>query len=288
MQFTDNSQVTLNSVLIEYLKWAEGVDIAVAFIRKSGVNLIAHDLQNIIDNRGKIRIIGGQDFGYTEPDALKELSRIGAEIKIFNGEQIFHPKCVIFRRGDRLRIIIGSSNLTSSGLESGVEWNLAVNEDHDLMRKVAFSFEQLWTSTKVKVLSETVIDEIRQAQAQAISDIKRNQIEGKLDFVGASFRFSFTVNPSFIKKPHALTVLKKHYGILNKYLASNHVEASFSVGNKQAPGYMYRSRAGYGVFYQLVVRDREFKKIEDAFHLGQKIEVDMRVYASGVKVHLET
>ena len=290
MQFTDNSRLSIRSVLVDYLIWAEDVDIAVAFLRKSGASILLRYFQRIIRNGGRVRVLCGQDFGYTESDALDDLQKIGVDIKVFDGEQIFHPKCYIFRNGRNSRAIIGSSNLTSSGLENGVEWNLAIDDNEQkVLQDIVRSFEQLWTSPKVETWSNTLAQKLRQTQANTRDNDNQRRIVEKLDFVGESFRFPFTVNKSFLDRSnHPLTIIKRHYPVLDKYITSHHTEVGLFSNNRYIEGYIYKGYAGFGLYYQLAIRDDEFQKIARAFYMGQRIEVEIKIHNGDVKVFLET
>lgn len=226
MKFTNNSQLSLWKILATYLEWAQNVDIAVAFLRMSGIRIVVNYFRNIITNGGRIRVICGKDFGYTEPDALQELRKIGVKVKVFTGEQIFHPKAFIFWKDDQLRGILGSSNLTASGLESGVEWNIAIDDDQEILHEMGDCFESLWKSAEVKELTDTLLSTMRQDRTEFDRNPVHERIEKLLDFSGDTFSFPFRVGPAFLdpRYPHPLTIPKKYYPVLGKYLTKDHTD----------------------------------------------------------------
>jgi superfamily II DNA or RNA helicase/diadenosine tetraphosphate (Ap4A) HIT family hydrolase len=142
--------------LLAHLDRAERADIAVAFILRSGVAAIREHLRDLIDRRGAARIVTGDYFDATDPDALAELLDLAEsgegrlQLKVVEcGEQGFHPKAYLFHgpRGDGLAYV-GSSNLSKSALGSGVEWNYRVVPARDRagFSDVAAAFENLFES----------------------------------------------------------------------------------------------------------------------------------------------
>jgi len=70
MKFLNNDNILVLDCLTENFKWATSVFIAVAFLRRSGVDLLDHFIRELIEGGGKIQFVVGQDFGYTESIAL--------------------------------------------------------------------------------------------------------------------------------------------------------------------------------------------------------------------------
>ena len=79
-----------------------------------------------------VRIITTFQYGTTEVEAVQALALRGFGVKIFVGsDPNFHAKGWLFSRKDGRHVaIVGSSNLTSSGLTEGVEWNMRVEMDN--------------------------------------------------------------------------------------------------------------------------------------------------------------
>jgi len=91
MLFIDNQNSTAQEIISEYLEWSERVDIAVAFLRKSGIDLVDSSIKRLLDKHGKIRVLVGRDFGFTDPDTLLCLKSLGTHVKVFKSDLIFHP-----------------------------------------------------------------------------------------------------------------------------------------------------------------------------------------------------
>ncbi len=92
-------------------------------------------LQNFLQHGGQISIIVGIDLHNTTREglqALLELERHGqSETFVYHNEagSIFHPKLYLFRNEEEARLIVGSNNITESGLYVNVEAGLQVDTE---------------------------------------------------------------------------------------------------------------------------------------------------------------
>ncbi|MCY3890506.1 MAG: DEAD/DEAH box helicase family protein [bacterium] len=144
---------------LELLRWLinseiDQIDMAVSFIMKSGLALIADHLEAALQRGASIRILTTDYLDITDPDALATLLDLAdwpaasgnagrLEVKVFHDPSMsFHPKAYLFRSSYSSAAggFVGSSNLSGSGIDGGVEWNLGVNRLAPLVE----SFERLW------------------------------------------------------------------------------------------------------------------------------------------------
>ena len=115
---------------------ADEIDLAVAFIKSSGLELIFDALVQRVSEEptASIRILTSDYLNVTDPAALRQLMRLaerGADIRVFEArETSFHLKTYIFVRTEDETLIgdafVGSSNLSRTALTSGLEWNYRV------------------------------------------------------------------------------------------------------------------------------------------------------------------
>ena len=148
---------------LELLRWLinpeiDQIDMAVSFIMKSGLALIADHIEAALQRGARIRILTTDYLDITDPDALATLldladwpAAIGSagrlEVKVFHDPSMsFHPKAYLFRSSYSSTAggFVGSSNLSGSGIDGGVEWNLGVNRLAPLVE----SFERLWDNRR--------------------------------------------------------------------------------------------------------------------------------------------
>ena len=97
------------------------ITIFVAFIRKPGLSYLKKFIEQAILEKREVTFYVGIDERITSKEALQMLLDLNVETYIYNSDRyIYHPKIYLFE-GERNRIIIGSSNLTKSGLFYNVE-----------------------------------------------------------------------------------------------------------------------------------------------------------------------
>src|ERR1043166_5847817 len=113
----------------------DSLDIAVAWVRASGMAYLSDRLANFLRHGGQLSVIFGGDLQNTTREglqALLDLERYGrSETFVHHNESgsIFHPKLYLFRNEEEARLIVGSNNITASGLYTNVEAGLQVDTD---------------------------------------------------------------------------------------------------------------------------------------------------------------
>ncbi|MFJ5770804.1 DEAD/DEAH box helicase family protein [Psychrobacillus sp. NPDC093180] len=98
-----------------------------AFAMNSGVKLVLPTLKEALNRNTELKILVGDYLYITQPQALELLLQElpGAEIRLHKSSGIsFHPKAYLFRSEINNHLIVGSSNLSASALQRGIEWNL--------------------------------------------------------------------------------------------------------------------------------------------------------------------
>ncbi len=144
IQILANTNYALAEVIKGELLESTTVNIAVAFLRKSGIDQISKALDySLTKNNSKVEIIVGLDFKTTDYNALITLEKIKSKYSRFSyycfgdkrdnfNDLIFHPKIYLFSNTSPNNIkytsIIGSSNLTGGGLLSNFEVNAVFRE----------------------------------------------------------------------------------------------------------------------------------------------------------------
>lgn len=111
----------------------------VAFVSAGGIENIKESLLSFRDNGGDIRLYVGVDMHGTSKEALQLLLDLGIPTYIVYSSNriVYHPKIYAFENDSNLKLLIGSSNLTVSGLYQNVEASVVLwgkNDDTDVMR----------------------------------------------------------------------------------------------------------------------------------------------------------
>lgn len=126
---------------------ATTVDIAVAFVMKSGVELLRSAISETLSRGGRVRLLTGDYMDASDPVALLQLLDLlpasgSIERRVYqtriaaghgNGlPRAFHPKAYIFEHADKTgTAFVGSSNLSRTALQDGVEWNYRIVSSRD-------------------------------------------------------------------------------------------------------------------------------------------------------------
>ncbi len=157
--------------LLAAINHASAINIAAAFIRFTGIRLIEDALVDAIKRGASVRILTGDYLGITDPKALRYLlllQEMGAEVKVFEseGKHSFHMKAYLFIRSDSSPgyegcAFIGSSNISQTALEKGLEWNLKVDrsENEPRFQKIMDEYNLIYTDVRCKTLTNQWIDD---------------------------------------------------------------------------------------------------------------------------------
>ena len=139
--------------LLAAIRQANEIDLAVAFIKSSGLALLFGALSDAILLRGaRLRVLTSDYLEVTDPAALRRLLLLaerGAEVRLFEaGDHSFHLKAYICVRSDRGQALwgsafIGSSNISRTALTDGLEWNFRIDHPEDLNHPAASHFREI-------------------------------------------------------------------------------------------------------------------------------------------------
>jgi superfamily II DNA or RNA helicase/diadenosine tetraphosphate (Ap4A) HIT family hydrolase len=135
----------------------ERIDLVVSFIMRSGLELIVGALRDALERDAQVRILTTDYLQITEHAALRQLLDLAEDfpnlqVRVFRDPGLsFHPKAYLFwsPRADAVRVIVGSSNLSRSGLADGVEWNVAFARPGETLER----FAKLWEDARAVELT---------------------------------------------------------------------------------------------------------------------------------------
>jgi HKD family nuclease len=128
----------MGDIIIEQLSFEEpnsydNFYFIVAFAKKSGVSRIQEAMQTFREGEGIIKGVVGIDSKGTTIQGLQLLLQLTDGLYIYHDENpsvTFHPKLYIFEKvGEKAKVCIGSSNLTSGGLFTNYEMGIELNFD---------------------------------------------------------------------------------------------------------------------------------------------------------------
>ncbi|TAE75832.1 MAG: restriction endonuclease [Bacteroidetes bacterium] len=144
IQILSNTNYALADVLKSELIESTSVKIAVAFLRRTGLDYIYKGLDYALTtNNANIEFIVGLDFKTTDAEALTALNELKTKYQNFqfycfgdkrdnHNDLVFHPKIYMFHtelsKGTKYSSIVGSSNFTGGGLTTNFEVNTIFRE----------------------------------------------------------------------------------------------------------------------------------------------------------------
>jgi superfamily II DNA or RNA helicase/SAM-dependent methyltransferase len=154
---------------------ATEIDIAVAFIKTTGMRLLMPDLLAALippcqpsDPSRRIRVLTSDYLDVTDPEALRLLLLLqdqGAEVRVYATQGTsFHLKAYVFAKSSANELIegtafIGSSNISRQALQGGLEWNYRVAYPGDLgFLEARQRFDELFAHPRTVPLSDSWIE----------------------------------------------------------------------------------------------------------------------------------
>ena len=137
--------------LEEELRHCDAFCFSTAFITLGGLEALKPVFRDLQYRNIRGQILTTDYLSFSEPAALDFLAQFdNIEVRMFlcTETEGFHTKGYLFFRGDQLRLITGSSNLTASALLSNREWNtrVAALKTGSYARQVLDQFETLYHS----------------------------------------------------------------------------------------------------------------------------------------------
>ena len=150
------------SKILQCLRQSQVSRIAVAFLSIDGYQELADTIRDVLaDGRHVEFVVGISRYHNTDWKALEKLVRLSnafpsLEVRYYHNEG-FHPKLFIFQGRKDLKIIVGSSNLTSAGLKKNIEANVLLEGgvDEPVFKSIDLFFDNLFKGASL--LDEYVV-----------------------------------------------------------------------------------------------------------------------------------
>lgn len=154
MRFVENHRYRLVDELRSLLAAAESANFAVAYVRRSGVQLLRRELEALRQRGGNVRVLFTLNPPISEAVAVRALLDLGISVRVYSAPHVFHPKGYVFARADGAMAVIGSANLSGSALTQGREWCLVGSERELPVDELNAEFERLWASPHAADVTE--------------------------------------------------------------------------------------------------------------------------------------
>ena len=160
--------------LSEAFTWATQADLAVAFIKTTGLRLLLPDLESMVDAglSRRVRVLTSDYLDITDPEALRLLLLLqerGAEVRVYTTKHgSFHLKAYLFAKLEQQLLVagtafVGSSNISRQALKDGLEWNYRVVYPGDSgFLEARHHFDELFAHPMTVALSDAWIEAYEQ------------------------------------------------------------------------------------------------------------------------------
>lgn len=145
-----HGEPSVGKALQSELESSDQIDLLCAFIKWSGLRLIQSDLQNYFERGGQLRVITTSYMGASDYRAVNWLAeQKGCQVRVSYNHRTtrLHAKSWFFHRNSGFSTAyIGSSNLSSSALLDGVEWNVRLSsvDNSSILEKFQATFDSYW------------------------------------------------------------------------------------------------------------------------------------------------
>lgn len=174
----------LGSEISHELKSCERADWLVSFIKLRAIRAFYPQLQQYCgkanpDGSPRLRVATTTYIGATDPEALRLLFNLpNTQVKVcFNTSQTrLHAKAYIFHRKTQFgSAYIGSANLSTPALSSGLEWTVKVAQQEipHLWERSIVEFESCWNDPNFELCTIDDLDRIKDALANSKVITKR-------------------------------------------------------------------------------------------------------------------
>ncbi|HCX63712.1 MAG TPA: NgoFVII family restriction endonuclease, partial [Eubacteriaceae bacterium] len=137
------------------IQTSDHICMLVSFIKWSGLRCIIEELKSFVErDNTTLKIITTSYMGATDFKAIETLSELrDTQIRISYDTRRtrLHAKAYIFKRETGFTTAyIGSSNLSSAAITSGLEWNVKVTEKEsfDMIAKMNATFDTYWNDSE--------------------------------------------------------------------------------------------------------------------------------------------
>ena len=188
---TNNQITNFYNNITELLDNCESFYFNVAFINFSGIQLLLDSFKKLEEKNIKGKILTSTYLNFTQIKALEKIKKFkNIELKIYDSNISnigFHSKSYIFEFKDNYKIVIGSSNITSSAFKSNIEWNVKTvsKKDDKFLLDVLNEFETLWKSSYqvdeefLKEYEEFLKTQKKEFKSFSLNQIKTNFMQEK-------------------------------------------------------------------------------------------------------------
>lgn len=267
------------------------LDIAVAWVRASGIAHLEPALTGFLKAGRAVRITVGVDLDNTTKEGLANLLALqqhGAmSIFVHHNEAgtIFHPKLYLFQNATHAKLIVGSNNITEAGLyqntEAGLELELDIENPIIVSAKNALDAWRDTTSGIARQLDAAFLDDLvsngyvtDEASLKAEMASRRKASKTKSKAAKKLFK-SVTVTPPPKPTPASSgSILGVQAGKKKSASASTTATSTLPSATSQQTGQalLMRVRTARGTQVQIPIREAFFSGVTQVYSVATGVQ----------------
>jgi len=261
--------------------------IATAYLTEDGIKAIERELLQ----KNSIKILCGVHGCISDLSALNKLiSKSNDRIagRVFLGSNVFHPKLFLFQNRDTATLLVGSSNLTGSGLQSNEEVFMECVgslSSQPIVDALAY-FNNLWNTNSAPVDKYLLAHpdySVRRSQNNNLTEEQKQKLDLlKKEVVSVSeIIFKKAVNKTLLSDGKQTVPTEYNAIIDNCNLCSLHESVRFDItlpDGQSVRGQMYYGINNSCYYYQFKISGAEnIKKLKDqiAAHATLEYNIDL-------------
>lgn len=175
--------------------------------------------------KGGITATIGYQSNLSHPDGIKELLDLKVDLRLFKSEEgFFHPKMYFFSRGERIALLLGSSNFSYPGFFDNIEANILLegvpnNEEKENINNLLRDLDRWRKDDFSFVPTKRWLDEYRGKYQATRKREKKSRVESE-----ASRELEEMASVSWLKSASWNTYCGQ---ILQKFSLSKKVETGY-------------------------------------------------------------
>ncbi|MFZ3092141.1 MAG: phospholipase D family protein [Nitrospirota bacterium] len=294
-RFLTQPNIELARTLKEHLSNHEVALIAIAYITEDGIKEIEKELLQ----KRSVKIVCGVHGCISDLPALKNLVSRSNKIidgRVFLGTNVFHPKLYVFQRNDSTALLVGSSNLTGSGLHSNEEAIVEIIGP-PLSRPIVDAityFESLWNTNSVSVdkyLHEHPNYSVKHSQNESLTSEQKQKLDLiKKELLSKStVVFKNRVNKTFYNEGKQTLPTQFNSLIYSYNLCALHRSVPFDIilpNGETVQGQMYYGANTTGYYYQFKISGSDnVMKLQRQISINNNLEHNINLSTRIVRIN---
>ena len=247
-KFVETGEKHLVKQLARLLEWADSASFCVSYARYQAFKMLERSFTTFLKRGGRLRLVFDIERYFTDPEVITEFSTIpgNSECRVFfrasNPQNVgpLHSKVYLFRKSNKVRVILGSSNFTLGGLTKNLEGNVLLEGAHTeaFFKEIIDFFERLWDSPNSirpsqkydlievyeKFIRENKKNQVNESKQEKVRQrvIRQVLVQAQKEFQSllrsdTSYLLGLVAGGGFVKNTNTI-IIKYHKGVFNRGL----------------------------------------------------------------------